>query len=104
MIAKFGPYALSETNKNELLMNLIMQFYLNLTRNENITKQLQGLELYSRIRNLIDRFLKHEEKLRESPEVSMAANGTMRAPMASEIAMETSIVCYANSILTRLVL
>lgn len=34
----------------------------------------------------------------------MASSGTLRAPVASEIAMETSIVCYANSILTRLVL
>lgn len=104
MIAKFGPYALSETNKNELLMNLIMQFYLNLSRNESITHQLNGLELYSRIRNLIERFLKHEQRLKESPEVSMASSGALRAPAASEVAMETSIVCYANSILTRLVL
>lgn len=37
LIAKFGAYALSEANKNELLMNLIMQFYLNLSRNEHIT-------------------------------------------------------------------
>lgn len=45
-------------------MNLIMQVYLNLSRNDENLDRLVQLKLFSRVRILLEKYLDHEEKVR----------------------------------------
>ena len=56
LTSKFGSNTL-ETNISELLMNLVVQMYLNLSRNEANTEQLIELKLFKRVKEFIDKFL-----------------------------------------------
>lgn len=56
LTSKFGSNTL-ETNISELLMNLVVQMYLNLSRNEANTEKLIELKLFKRVKEFIDKFL-----------------------------------------------
>lgn len=85
------------------MMNLITQTYLNLARNDHNADKLLSLQLFSKIKTLVDKYLMHEHLLKEMAEGASSSlfSGT-RNPIATGFNLETSMVCYANSIFSRL--
>jgi hypothetical protein len=94
---------LAENYKKELMMNLISQTYLNLSRNEACRDYLVNLRLFKKLKYLIDKYFRHEQMIKS---LAAGANTSLfsgpRNPIAQGFHLETSLVCYANSIFARL--
>lgn len=76
---------------------------MNLSREQPNADRLLELNLFTKMKVLVDKFLIHEEKLKETAEgASNSLLTASRSPIQNDLAVETSIVCYINSIFTRL--
>jgi hypothetical protein len=53
-------HSLAENYKKELMMNLIAQTYLNLSRNEVCREYLVNLRIFKKLMRLIDKYFRHE--------------------------------------------
>lgn len=85
------------------MMNLITQTYLNLSRNAANKDYLIKLCLFKKLKTLIDKYFLHEQLIKEnSANVQNSLFGNPRNPIAAGFYMETSMVCYANSIFARI--
>ena len=103
MIMNMTAQNLAEQHKKELMMNLITQTYLNLARNEANKDYLVKLSLFKKLKILIDKYFLHEQLIKDhaaSAQNSIFSNP--RNPIANGFHMETSMVCYANSIFARI--
>jgi hypothetical protein len=53
-------HSLAENYKKELMMNLIAQTYLNLSRNEACREYLVNLRIFKKLMRLVDKYFRHE--------------------------------------------
>ena len=84
-------------------MNLIAQTYLNLARNEENRDYLVDLQLFKKLKKLVDKYILLEDAIRSQAagENTQLFTGP-RNPISQGFQLETSIVCYINSIFARL--
>ena len=55
---------LADHFKKELMMNLIAQTYLNLARNEENREFLVDLQLFKKLKKLVDKYIQLEDGIR----------------------------------------
>lgn len=85
------------------MMNLACLTYVNLSRNSANALGLLDLGLFKKLKILVDKYLIHEQMIKETAEGASSSLLTQsRNVISNDLAVETSIVCYVNSIFNRL--